>query len=340
MIETILGKIKKEEVGVALPHEHILCDLRPSLDLTSLEPHFHEKLSINNRYVINNDPYLICDNAFYDDEEIAVKELEYFKACGGNTIFDCTTFTPDYKKLMYISKKSGVNVVMGTGYYVDCYFSDALRKMTVEERAEKMIKDITVGFDGADCKAGFIGEIGTSEIITEDEWKNVEAAALASLKTGASIHFHTALWERNGIDIIKKVTSLGVRPQKICIDHIDVNIRQDYIEELLDLGAYVEFDNFGKEFFIPKRDTGVLRGRFAYDYERCVSIKSLIDKGYINRILLTTDICLKSMLISYGGNGFAHVIRNIPSMLKDVGITQEQIKILLESNPADFFDVK
>ncbi len=340
MIETLLGKIRKEEVGMALPHEHILCDLRPSLDMSCDQPHFHDKLSIDNRYVIYGDPYLICDNAFYNEEEIAIRELEYFKECGGKTIFDCTTFTPEYKKLINISKKTGVNVVMGTGYYVDCYLSNEERRMTVQERAQKMINDLTVSLEGVDAKAGFIGEIGTSAVVTEDEWKNVQAAAIASLETGASIHFHTALWERNGLEIIKKVTSVGVKPEKICIDHIDVNIRQDYIEELLDLGAYVEYDNFGKEFFIPKRETGVLRGRFAYDYERCHSIKKLIDKGYADRILLTTDICLKSMLISYGGNGFSHVIKNIPSMLEDVGITKKQIKTMLETNPANFFDVK
>lgn len=338
MITTVLGDIKKEEVGIALPHEHILIDLSPILDPNSNEPHFHEKLSIDNRYVIYNDPYLIYDNAFYDDENVAVKELKYFKSCGGNTIFDCTTFTVDYKKLIRISEKSGVNVVIGTGYYLDGFLSDKIKSSSVKELADKMIKDLTVGFDGVDAKAGFIGEMGTSAVITESEWKNVEASALASLQTGASIHFHTALWERNGLDIIKKVVGMGVKPEKICIDHIDVNLREDYLEELLKTGAYVEFDNFGKEFFIPKRDTGVLRGRFAYDLERCQMVKKLIDKGFIDRILLTTDICIKSMLISYGGNGFSHVIKNIPMMLKDVGLTDEQVETLIKDNPANFFD--
>ena len=131
---------------------------------------------------------------------------------------------------------------------------------------------------------------------------------------------------------------MGVKPEKICIDHIDVCLRPDYLYRLLDKGVYVEYDNFGKEFFIPKRETGVLRGRFAYDYERCLSIKDLAEKGYINRILVSTDICLKSMLYNYGGNGFAHVPQNITVMLKDVGLTEEQVKTLTADNPAEFFD--
>ena len=338
MINTVNGKIEKKEVGFALPHEHILCDLRPMLAENGVGKYFHEKLKLENRHAIYSDPYTIEDNAFYNNEEIAVKELEFYKEAGGKTIFDCTTFFADPAALKRISEKSGVNIVLGCGYYVDVFLDKWNRDASAEEIADKMVKELTEGFGDSGIKAGFIGEIGTSAVITECEWKNVIASGLASLKTGAAIHFHTALWEENGIAITDKLIEMGVKPEKICIDHIDVCIRPDYIKRLLDKGVYVEYDNFGKEFFIPKRDTGVLRGRFAYDYERCLSIKKFADAGYINRIFVTTDICLKSMLYNYGGNGFAHVPQNITVMLKDVGLSDEQVIRLTEGNPAEFFD--
>lgn len=338
MIQTLICEIKKEEVGNALPHEHILCDLRPCLDMNANTPHFHEPLTLENRYVVYTDPYLIADNAVYDDEDVAVKELLLFKESGGKTIFDCTTFTPDYEKLIRISERTGVQIVMGCGHYVDGFLTEWNRAASKEQIAERMIKELTVGFDGTTAKAGFIGEIGTGADITPYEWKNVLAAGIASKETNSAIHFHTALWERHGLTIAKTLIKNGVAPEKICIDHIDVCIRQDYLEELLKLGVYVEYDNFGKEFFLPTRETGVLRGRFAYDLERCQSIKRLIDKGYTNKILITNDICLKSMLCSYGGNGFGHINNNIKIMLKDVGVTENQIEQLLVDNVADFFD--
>lgn len=63
----------------------------------------------------------------------------------------------------------------------------------------------------------------------------------------------------------------------------------------MDAGAYIEFDNCGKEYFMPRRDTGLIRGRFAYDYERAQLIAALVERGYKDRILLSNDICLKSM---------------------------------------------
>ena len=337
MITTLLGEIKKEEVGNALPHEHILCDWLPGLDMSVDTPHFKEKLSIDNRYLIYRDPYAIADNAIYIDEDVAVKELNLFKESGGKTIFDCTTFFPDIEKLIRISKRTGVQIVMGTGYYIDSFLTEKEKNASVKELADKMIKDLTVGFDGVNAKAGFIGEIG-AEGISEYEWKSILASGIASKETNSAIHFHTALWERDGLEIVKRLIKDGVKPEKICIDHIDVNIRQDYIEQLLDLGVFVEYDNFGKEFFCPKSETGHLRGRFAYDYERCVSIKEMVDKGHSDRILITNDICLKSMLASFGGNGFGHINNNVTAILQDVGVDKKVIEKFTTTNIANFFD--
>lgn len=338
MIYTVTGAIKKEDLGFTLPHEHILCDLRPSLSENGAGEHFKEKLGLTNRYAVYSDPYTLEDNAYYLDEEIAVKELEFYKKAGGKSIFDCTTFFRNHRALKRISERTGINVILGCGRYTDPFLSEADRNATAEELCREMVEELTEGIGQSGIKAGFIGEVGTSAEITKDEWKNVIAAGLASMETGAAIHFHTALWEENGLKIAKELIGMGVKPQKICIDHIDVCLRQDYLLKLLDMGVYVEYDNFGKEFFIPKRETGLLRGRFAYDYERCLSVKAMCDRGYENRLLITTDICLKSMLYNYGGNGFAHIPVNITVMLKDAGLTETQVKRLTQINPAEFFD--
>ena len=70
------------------------------------------------------------------------------------------------------------------------------------------------------------------------------------------------------------MTSEGVAPEKICIDHVDVQPKPDYIRALMDRGAYVEFDNFGKEFYLSEER------RFIYDLERIRLLKQLIEAGY------------------------------------------------------------
>ena len=122
------------------------------------------------------------------------------------------------------------------------------------------------------------------------------------------------------------------------MDSVDVDIREDYILELLDLGINVEFDNFGKEFYIPKREGLALNGGFAYDLERAETIAKLVKKGYVKQLLLTNDICIKNMLTTYGGFGYSRVfVDNIP-ILKDCGVGKQDIDTMIIDNPAQLLD--
>ena len=340
MIETVCGKINNEDLGVTLPHEHVFIDLRIVAEPPKKEekPYYFEKVRLDNRYRIYTDPYEIEDNIVYDDFDVAVNELKLYKQNGGDSIVDVTLdeIARNPLLLKQASIESGVKIVMGCGHYIDVAHPKFINDLTSFQLADEMIKDITVGVGNTGIKAGVIGEIGTSAIITPNEFKVLEGAGIASTKTGKSIHVHTALYERNGIEVINRLNKLGVESNKICIDHVDVDLREDYLLELLKCGAYVEFDNFGKEFFIPKRPNGVLKGRFAYDYERAIMIKKLVDKGYLKQILITNDICLKSQFCTYGGNGFAHILNTVKTMLLDCGLSIAQYETLTRNNVAEF----
>ncbi len=340
-IQTVCGKIKKEELGITLPHEHIIWDLRPVME----EPKegldvYYDKLRADNRYLCYEDPYTIQDNAFLDDEKIAIREIELFKKAGGNSIVEVTLddIKRDPLSLRRISKATGVNIVMGSGHYTNAAHSADVAWKTERELADEIIRDITVGACGTDVKAGVIGEIGTSAEIAPNERKCLRAAGIASVETGKGIQVHTALYQSNGLEVIDELTKLGVAPNKIVIDHIDVWLREDYLLKLLDKGAYVEFDNFGKEFYISPRPNGLLKGRFAYDLEKAKMVAKLVNAGYVKQILLTNDICLKTMLTTWGGNGYAHVLNTVKTMLLDEGVTKEQYETMMVSNCADFLD--
>lgn len=338
-ITTVCGEIEKKDAGIMLPHEHLLINLEVfTVPPEDKEDVFYKKLALNNLKYVRKEPYSILDNAIIDDVEVAINEAKFFKSAGGATIVDVTldTIGRNPEKLKRISQESGVNVVMGSGFYVDKAHPAFIKEKTVKELAIMIISDIEKGVNNSDIKAGIIGEIGTSAEVSENEFKCLEAAGIAHLSTGKAIHIHTSLYETNGLQIVDKLVKMGVNPQKIAIDHIDVDIREDYIEQLLDKGVFVEFDNFGKEFYISNREGNTLNGRFAYDLERAQTIKHLTDKGYTERILLTNDICLKSMLCEYGGFGYAHILNNIIPMLYDCGISEKDINKMIEENPISF----
>ena len=335
MIQTVTGAIDKKDLGIALPHEHILIDMTNCVNITGNEPKiFNEKITVANRYAVYQDPYAILDNALIESDKVAIDELNLFKKFGGKTIVDCTPdeIGRDPIKLKEISQKTGINIVMGCGHYYNMTHSEKTKNSSIKDFAEEMRKDLTIGACGTDIKAGLIGEVGTSAMISDSERKVVHAAGIVSGELDKAVHVHTDLYTENGYEIVKILTSEGAKVNRICIDHIDVLIRPEYIYGLLDLGIYIEFDNFGKEFYVNKER------RFVYDLERVKMIKDIVKKGYENQILITNDICLKTMLTTYGGNGYAHVINPVKKMLIEEGISEKTFEKIMTENVAKFLD--
>lgn len=335
MIKTVTGDVDKKELGVTSAHEHLFIDMKNCVDEPEKDDGiFYRPFSAKLRGEVFCDPYAVWDNAFINEYDVAERELEAFKRFGGEAIVDCTLdeIGRDPENLITLSEKTGVKIVMGCGHYYQKAHFPCVQTATVEELAKKMITDITVGAKGTSVKAGVIGEIGTSAVMSADEKKVLHAAGIAGKETGKAIHVHTDLYTENGDEIIEILTSHGVKPEKICIDHIDVWLRPDYIRRLLDKGVYVEFDNFGKEFYLTKKR------RFAYDLERIVLLSELIKEGYGEKVLVSNDICLKSMLVEYGGNGYAHILRTIKKMAEEHNIPAKAYEKILTENVANFLD--
>ena len=59
----------------------------------------------------------------------------------------------------------------------------------------------------------------------------------------------------------------------------------------------------------------------------CINeIKCLIDDGYLNHILISQDTCFKYCYVTYGGAGYAHILRNVVPWMRLGGISDEQIQ--------------
>ncbi|BBH18856.1 aryldialkylphosphatase [Paenibacillus baekrokdamisoli] len=342
-VMTVTGKVRSDSLGLVLPHEHAFIDLRslvPSSSEISRKKMSQEQVALTNIGKLMRNPYAVLDNAVIDDETVVRDELLKFKKAGGKTFVDLTLrdIGRDPALLAGLSRELDINIVAGCGYYINKSHPSDMDNKTVDSIAEEIFNEIRYGMDGTDIKAGVIGEIGTSEIIYPNEKKTLIASAIVQKETGLGLHVHTDLYATNGYEVVNILTEHGATADKICINHVDVDIKMDYLKDLLNLGVYVEFDNFGKEFYADKRDRSVLRGPFARDIERVRAIKKLIDWGFLSKILISNDVCLKTCLHNYGGWGYDHVITNIIPMMEDEGITTEQIKTLMCSNPAEFLD--
>jgi phosphotriesterase-related protein len=342
-VMTVLGSVEAGELGITLPHEHLFIDL--TCEFTEPPGEAGRELAYQpvgpeNYAVLARNPYVVRDNLLLDDLDTAVEELAYFQRLGGRTVVDCTSVGAgrDPGRLREVAQRTGLNVVAGSGYYMHETHPPEMAEWTPEQIAEEIVRDLSEGIGDSGVRAGVIGEIGTGDPIHPGEIKSLRAAALAHEATGAPLQIHTYPWGQTGLEILDLLDGYAVDPARVVICHTDVAPDLGYMRRLLERGALVEFDDFGKEFPVDPAESDFAGGPFATDPERVEALARLVEWGYERQLLVTNDICLKQMLHRYGGRGYDHILAEVVPLLRETGLTQESIDRLLVENPARWLE--
>ena len=55
------------------------------------------------------------------------------------------------------------------------------------------------------------------------------------------------------------------------------------------------------------------------DATRLSLIRALIDRGHLDRVVISHDICYRTRLASFGGHGYGHIFRNVVPMMAERG---------------------
>jgi phosphotriesterase-related protein len=114
------------------------------------------------------------------------------------------------------------------------------------------------------------------------------------------------------------------------ISHIDRTIfDSDRLLRLADTGVTVEFDLFGQEnSYYSLSDIDMPN-----DAIRLRHLRTLIDHGHLDRLVISHDICYLTRLTRFGGHGYGHIFRNVVPMMKRRGFTEDEIDAILVRNP-------
>lgn len=168
-VNSVLGELSREELGITTPHEHIFIDISAFFEerpLRDIKDPVNEKVKMEHLGQLSRDPYALKDNLKMEDYEVQKSEVLRFGRAGGSTMVDATMpgIGRDPEKLARISRETGINVIMGTGYYVSSTHPSALASMTEEEIAEEMVKELTedvvrVTKDGAENLTNYPREL-------------------------------------------------------------------------------------------------------------------------------------------------------------------------------------
>lgn len=297
---TVLGTIKPEQMGVTYTHEHLL------IDAMDHYPSYE--------FVI-------------DDEDMVTMELAEFTARGGRTICDVTSdeIGRNPEALVRLSRRAGIHVVMGCGYYREFGYPKIVQELTSRELAEILVREIEVGVRDTGIRAGFIGEIGTGRhFVKPAEERVFRAAALAQQRTDVAVSTHTTRWGTLALEQIAMLQEFGVDPTRIIIGHLGDRIGVKHLLPIAAKGVYLEIDNIGYLDYQP-------------EWVRADNAAALVKEGFGERVLLSEDICSLRHLKYLGGKGYGYLLETFIPMLKQRGVSNEAIHKMLVTNPARAF---
>lgn len=335
LAQTVLGPVPIGDLGPTLTHEHLLIDLAKVTKQTveaSEKFKMLQPVSVKNLGWVRYDMFRNIDNQELFDEMTAISEVSLFKRWGGKTIVDATTsgIGRDPNALARISRATDINIVMGTGYYVDATHPTNMSVLSQEDLTHNMVKEITAGVGGTEVRAGIIGEIGCSWPLTVNENKILKASAVTQRETGASILVHPGRNETAPFDILDILYKAGADMSRVIISHVDRTItNMGLLLELAQRECYIEFDVFGRETsYYPLSEADMPN-----DTMRIGFIRELIDQNHISQIVVAQDICTKNRLAKFGGHGYHHLFENIIPRMHASGISQDEINTIMVANP-------
>lgn len=335
-VMTVRGPIPADALGITLPHEHILNDCRcwwhrptePERQHLATEP-VHQGIIGELRM----DPFVNLDNCALDDEQLAVAELLAFRDAGGTTVVDptCRGIGRNPTALARISATTGLQIVMGSGYYLESSHPPVVRTMTAEAIADEIVAESLEGIDGV--RIGLIGEIGVSGDFTPEEEKSLRGAARAQARTRLPLMVHLPGWYRHGLKVLDIVAEEGGDPGHTVLCHMNPSFADPaYQEACAARGAFIEYDMIGMDYWYADQQV-----QCPSDEETAAAIAGLVARGFGHKLLLSQDVFLKMMLTRYGGFGYAYVLRHFVPRLRRHGVGEEAIDRMLVGNPRAVF---
>ena len=294
-VMTVLGPVAADQLGAVLPHEHILANL----------------------YRVSGNP-----DHLLDDVELACAEVARLRAAGGSLLVDCTSggLGRDPAALVEVARRTGVHIVMGCGWYRQSYYGPEIERATVESLAAEILADIETGVGDTGIRAGIIGEIGSDlDYIAPAEERVLRAAARAQLRSGLTLTTHAAR-STVGMAQLDVLEEEGVDLRRVIVGHCDTSPDPEYHAALAARGAFVAFDT--------------TRGLWRWDTDARVRwIRALQERGLLDHVLVSQDVCMKSHLHAYGGNGYDYVLTGFADELLAAGFTTTDLHTLTVDNP-------
>jgi phosphotriesterase-related protein len=213
-----------------------------------------------------------------------------------------------------------MNVVAAGGYFVHPRYPAEVAQSSEDQLAERLATR------AREERWGAFGEIGTSMELHPEERKVLRAVSRAHLRTGIPIFTHMPHdgCRTCGGEQLDVFEALGVRQQSVCVGHLSDIWDEPKAQACIALakgGAFLGFDTVGHQV-----------GK-ATHAQKIAMIRSILDAGYGDRLLLSSDLAREPLMKRNWGAGYSTVLAIFVPKLRYAGILEETI---LVDNPRRF----
>jgi phosphotriesterase-related protein len=300
----------------------ILKDIPPQ-SLSSGPVLFHEHLSLN---------LAGLDEHFTDDVALMVEEVKAAGRDGISCIVDAghADMGRSMAALERIATESSMPVVASGGYYMQRTYPPEIAANSADEIADRLVREAKAQRWGA------LGEVGQQTgQMTDGERKVFQAVAKAQVRTRLPILTHNAYFgsiptkeppvpKDSALRQLDVLESAGARPEHVAIGHVCCldDPKAEVPKQLARRGAFVGFDRIT----IP----------IVPDLQKAATIMGMVEAGYADKILISSDFYSARSLKKNGGAGIGQAVTTIRQMLLIAGMKQEMLHSILVDNPRRF----
>jgi phosphotriesterase-related protein len=222
----------------------------------------------------------------------------------------------DLEFLKALSVKSGLPIVAGCGYYTQPFYPPEIATWSDDQIAQELIRQAN------SQPVGVFGEIGSWDVITDDERKVFRAVGKAHLATNLPIFTHTGIPGKSAMDQLDILESAGVKPQRIVIGHLGnlVDPKVEVQKAICKRGAFIGFDRQGGPG----------------DAQQVPMVLALIEAGYAGNLMFSSDFSNGAQLKARGGPGYGKTLTVWEPKLREAGVSEETLHGILVDNPRRF----
>ncbi len=375
-VQTVLGPVSPDSLGLTLPHEHVLidmtigaCSAEVLIDQTesgkaaastpeagwepgeggpgtaaSFRAKWNQPICLENRADVARNWFYYGNYKVTSIEDV-IYEANLFKRHGGGCIVDQTSIglARDPRGLQQVSRATGVHLVMATSYYTHEYHPAEVDELDIAGVEQRILRDLQEGVAGG-IKAGIIGEVGLSTQMHPNEEKVLRASARAQRATGVPLSIHPGFGPDAIWSAVRILEEEKADLSRTIMCHVDHRLASRPGPHSFDPQPFLELAATGlyMEFDCFGWE-GSYRQRGKVDMPndaiRLNEIMALVKDGRESQVLMSHDLALQHWQRKYGGHGWQHIPETVTALMRYKGFDQALIDRILIQNPKELLTI-